>query len=160
MNPIIYALLVVIICPLNLLAADSEKSFDYIPWNIFIIILSGIIGYIVGAVKSFREEKQKAYGEIIPPILKMAYDPQDVLDEKEYSKALAKLWLYGSKNVTRKMEYALKLVHNPTGSDVSKALQEAVVEMRKDIQIFSWQRLKPEDVGHLYTKISKESKKD
>jgi hypothetical protein len=85
-----------------------------ISWNLFFIIFSGILGYFVGAIKSFREEKQKAYGEIIPPILKMAYNPQDTIDEKEYSRALSKLWLYGSKKVTQKMEKALEIMHNPS----------------------------------------------
>lgn len=125
-----------------------------ISWNLFIILFSGIVGYIVGAVKSFREEKQKAYGEIIPPILKMAYNPQDTIDEKEYSKALSKLWLYGSKRVTRKMEKALKIMHNPSTGNVTKALQEAVIEMRRDIQLLPFQELKPEDVNHLYTRIA------
>jgi len=129
-------------------------GIENISWNLFFIILSGIIGYIVGAIKSFREEKQKAYGEIIPPILKMTYNPEDTKDEKEYSKALSKLWLYGSKKVTQKMEMALQIMHTPSMGDVTKALQEAVVEMRKDIQLFSFQNLRPEDVNHLYTRIA------
>jgi hypothetical protein len=153
MKKLISVLLAIVILPSNINALDGGKGSDDIPWSIFLIVLSGIIGYVVGAIKSFREEKQKAYGEIIPPLLKMAYNPQDSRDEKEYSKALAKLWLYGSKKVTRKMEYALELLHNPTRGDVTNALQEAIVEMRRDIQLFSWQTLKPEDVGHLYTRI-------
>jgi hypothetical protein len=125
-----------------------------ISWNLFFIILSGIVGYIVGAIKSFREEKQKAYSDIIPPILKMAYNPQDIIDEKEYSKALSKLWLYGTKKVTKKVEIALQIMHNPSMGDLTKALQEAVVEMRKDIQLLSLQNLKPEQVNHLYSKIA------
>lgn len=134
-------------------ADDGGKDFGSISWNLFFVVLSGVIGYIVGAVKSFREEKQKAYGEIIAPILKMAYHPEDMIDEKEYSKALSKLWLYGSKKVTRKMEKALEVMHDHSKGDVTRALQEAVVEMRKDIQLFSLQSLKPEEVNHLYTRI-------
>lgn len=145
---------IVMILSTNAFAGEAEKGIESISWNLFFIVLSGVLGYIVGAIKSFREEKQKAYGEIIPPILKMAYNPQDAVDEKEYSKALSKLWLYGSKRVTRKMETALKIMHNSSKGDVTRALQEAVVEMRNDIQLFSLQRLKPEDVNHLYTRIA------
>jgi hypothetical protein len=134
--------------------ADIGKGIENISWNLFFIILSGVVGYVVGAIKSFREEKQKAYGEIIAPILKMAYNPQDSIDEKEYSKALSKLWLYGSKGVTRKMEAALEIMHDHSKGDVTRALQEAVAEMRKDIQLSPFQKLKPHDVNHLYTKIA------
>ena len=153
MRLILYAFLINAAWVSNLYADSGEVSGENI-WGIFLIILSGIIGYVVGTVKSFREAKQKAYGDIIPPILKMTYNPQDVADEKEYSSALSKLWLYGSKKVTKKMEKALGIMHNPSTGDVTKSLQEAVVEMRKDIQIFSWQKINPEDVGHLYTGIA------
>ena len=149
----IYAFLIAITWPSNIFAADSAKSQENVLWSIVLIVLSGITGYFVGAIKSFREEKQKAYGEIIPPILKMAYNPQDIKDEQDYSKALTKLWLYGSKGVAQKMEAALKIMHDHSKGNVTKALQEAVVEMRKDIQLWPWQKLKPEDVNHLYTRI-------
>jgi hypothetical protein len=135
-------------------AADTQSCQGNNLWSLFLIILSGVIGYIVGAMKSFREEKQKAYGELIAPILKMAYNPQDVKDEQEFSKALTKLWLYGSKRVTQKMEHAIEIMHNPSRGNITKAFQEAVVEMRKDIQLFTCQNIKPEDVNHLYTRIA------
>jgi len=99
---------------------------------LFFAVLTGIIGYVVGTAKTFREEKQKAYGEILPPILKAAYNPES-LDEKEFNKALCKLWLYGSKNVTRTMEHALEILHNPSKGNITRALQETIVAMRKDI---------------------------
>lgn len=34
-----------------------------------------VIGFYVGLAKPFREQKQKAYGEILPPVVKMASDP-------------------------------------------------------------------------------------
>lgn len=153
MRVLIYAAFILPLWSANALAGDLGKTAENISWNLFFIVLSGIIGYIVGTVKSFREEKQKAYGEIIPPILKMAYNPQDVKDEVEYCKALTRLWLYGSKEVIERMEYALKIIHNPSTGNVTKALQETVAEMRRDIQIFSWQKIRAEDVNHLYTRI-------
>ena len=116
------------------------------------IVLSGIVGYLFGAAKSFREHKHRAYAELLPPIIRMAYDPKSS-NEAEFSQALMKLWLYGSKSVARKMDNAVSLFHHPDRGNAMRAFQEAVVEMRSDIQFWPWQRLKPEDVRHLYTKI-------
>ena len=137
-------------------AVESQENINDndIFFKIFLILISGFIGWAVGYVKSFRDEKQKAYGDILPPILKMVYNPESSVDEKEFSRALSKLWIYGSKTVTQKMENALTIMHDHSKGDVTKALQEAVVEMRKDIQIWPWQKLKPQDVNHLYTRIA------
>ncbi len=55
-------------------------------------VLSAIVGYLFGAAKFFREQKQKAYAEILPPIVKMAFDSRSS-SETEFSRALTKLWL-------------------------------------------------------------------
>ena len=116
------------------------------------VLFSALVGYWAGTAKSFREQKQKAYAEILPPIIKMAYDPQPS-DATEFSRALMKLWLYGSKKVTREMECAVSILHHPERGSVTKAFQEAIVEMRADIQFWPWQKIKPEEVNHLYTSI-------
>ena len=121
-------------------------------------IFTGIIGYLVGACKAFREAKQKAYQEILPPIVKMAYRSRQA-DEGDFCEALSKLWLYGSKTVTKKMDDALYIIHDPTKGDISTALQEVIAEMRKDIQIVPWQKLKPDDVGHIFTRIHQANNK-
>jgi len=125
-------------------------------WVIVIcsVLLSGFIGYLFGVCKSFREAKQKAYQEILPPIIKMAYRSQEA-NEGEFCEALSKLWLYGSKAVTKKMDHAVYIAHDRGRGDISKALQEAVVEMRKDIQVSPLQKLRPEEVNHLFTRITK-----
>ena len=43
---------------------------------------------------------------------------------------------------------------------MTEALQDAIAEMRKDIQFCQWQKLNPKDVNHLYTKISKKKVKN
>jgi hypothetical protein len=145
-----------LLLPTNSFANMIENETGNRLWSILVTaVITGVIGYFIGTIKSFREEKQKAYGEILPPILKMAYNPQDNIDEKEFSKALSKLWLYGSKKVTRRMENALKVMHDHNKGDITDALQEAVVEMRSDLQIWPWQKLEPGDVNHLYTRIAK-----
>lgn len=120
--------------------------------TLLLTLFSALVGYFLGTLESFREEKQRAYGELLPPIIKMAYDPQ-FSDEADFSMALSKLWLYGSKKVTRKMEHALSILHHPDRGNISKAFQEVIVEMRADIQILPWQKIEPEEVNHLYTKI-------
>lgn len=136
---------------------DWIKVFGIL-WKVGIVALpvvfSAIIGYLFATAKSFREEKQKAYSELLPSIVKMIYDPGSS-DEADFSKSLMKLWLYGSKRAARQMERAVSLFHHPEKGDVTKALQEAIVEMRKDIQVWPWQRIRPREVGHLYTKIVK-----
>ena len=118
------------------------------------ILLSAAIGYFFGLAKSFREYKQRAYGELLPPIVAMAYAPNKV-DEAAFSEALMKLWLYGSKRVARKMEDAVSIIHHPEKGSSTKALQEAIAVMRSDIQLWPWQRLNPKDMNHLYTRIAK-----
>jgi ABC-type cobalt transport system substrate-binding protein len=54
----IYVFLIAITWPSNIFAADSGKSQETVLWSIVLIVLSGVIGYFVGAIKSFREEKQ------------------------------------------------------------------------------------------------------
>ena len=154
---VIFLVMVLILGLVNEASASGllGKDFKAAFWTFFFLIISGIIGYVVGTVKSFREEKQKAYGEILPPILKMVYHPQDETDEKEFGRALSKLWLYGNKKVTKKMDRAVSILHNHSRGNIGEALQEAVVEMRKDIQIWSWQMLETNDVKHLYTRIMK-----
>jgi hypothetical protein len=135
-------------------SSSSLQDAGDIYWPIFLILLSGLVGYVLGSIKSFREEKQKAYGAILPPILKMAYHPESTTDEKEFCEALSKLWVYGSKKVAMKMEEALSIIHNPGKGNITEALQRAVVEMRRDVQLWTWQRLNPQDVNHLYSRIS------
>ena len=163
MKSLVMALLLLIIPISNTLAATPGDPEDDLFWKIVLIavsvVLTGIIGYFIGTIKFFREEKHKAYGEMIPPILKMAYHPQDSKDEQEYSRALIKLWLYGSKKVALKMEEALKIMHDPAKGNVTRALQDVVAEARKDIQLWPWQRLNPEDINHLYTRIAGEKDK-
>lgn len=121
--------------------------------NIILIIISGLIGYFLGMLRSFRDAKQKAYQEILPPIIKIAYRSK-YSDEGEYCMALCRLWLYGNKKVTQKMEKALWIVHKPEErGDMAEALKEVIAEMRKDIQIFPWQKIKPDEIGHLFTRI-------
>ncbi len=134
-------------------ASSSPNEGGTFISTILFILVSGLAGYVVGTAKAFREEKQRVYGEIIPPILKMAYHPETSEDEKEFSKALSKLWLYGSKDAARKMNRAVSILHDPQKGDITKAFQEAIAEMRKDIQLLPWKKLDASEVNHFYTRI-------
>lgn len=52
----------------NTLAATPDDPGDDLFWKIMLIVVSvlltGIIGYFIGTIKFFREEKHKAYGEM------------------------------------------------------------------------------------------------
>ena len=120
--------------------------------KILIPLISILFGYWVGRIRSFREQKQKIYLELLPPILQMGYDPKSA-NEEEFSRALSKLWLYGSKDVTKKMERAVSILHKPSRGNLTEAFQNAVVSMRNDLQVWPWQKIEPKDVNHLYTKI-------
>ncbi len=123
--------------------------------NVLIIILSSALGYIIGAVRSFRDQKQKAYTELLPAIIQMAYNPNQA-DEGAFSISLMKLWLYGSKRVAIQMEEAVSRLHHPERElSVTEALQDAIILMRRDIQVNPFQRLRRQDVNHLYTRVIK-----
>ncbi len=128
--------------------------------ELFFLVIGIAGGYLAAVLRTFWEEKQKTYAEILPQFLKVAHAGQKI-DESEFNQALAKLWLYGSKKVAVKMDKAHGIIIKPERGNIAKAFQEAIIEMRNDIQIwhklpssvFRWKRLEPEDVKHLYTQI-------
>ena len=117
------------------------------------ILFSAVVGYLFGAVKSFRDEKQKAYSEILPPVVKMIYNPTED-DEKEFNKALAKLWLYANREVAFKVDKVASILVVPNRGNITEAIQDAIAAMRKDIH-HKWplSRIRPDEVKHLYMRI-------
>jgi hypothetical protein len=127
--------------------------------TIAIALFSALIGYGLGVLKAFREYKQKVYQEILQPILAMAYNMRrGEQEENNFNQALAKLWLYANKDVAKKTDKAVSIIHQPSRGDITASLQEAIAAMRRDIQIFPWQRLNAKEVNHIYTQLS--GKKD
>ena len=116
------------------------------------IILSGVVGYIVGAAKTFREQKLKAYSEILPILVKTAFD-LDNSDQREFNKAILGCWLFASKKVAQKVNDAHKILIKHQRGDCMKALQEVIASMRADIQFWPTQRLKPEEIDHIATRL-------
>ena len=62
-------------------------------FNIFLAIFSGIVGYYIGVAKTFYEGKQKAYSELLPPILRMAFSEELIQDEKDFWLDLLAIWI-------------------------------------------------------------------
>ncbi|OGP69171.1 MAG: hypothetical protein A2170_00855 [Deltaproteobacteria bacterium RBG_13_53_10] len=52
---------------------------------------STLLGYFFGIARSFREEEQRGYREILPAILKVAYHPEKK-EEEDFLKTLSELW--------------------------------------------------------------------
>ena len=119
------------------------------------ILFSGLVGYLIGAVKSFRDEKQKAYGEILPPVVRMAYTNNPTPDdEKEFNKALAKLWLYANREVAFKVDKVASILVDPTRGNKTEAIQQAIVAIRKDIHHkWPFSKIEPDEVKHLYMRM-------
>jgi len=159
-----FFLLVVILVQVSLVFADENASSNNtgdVLLGIFLVVLSGLIGYGVGVLKAFREYKQKVYQEILVPILRMVYkSDRGEQEERDFNQSLAKLWLYANKDVARKTDKAVSILHKPSRGNLGEALQEAVAAMRRDIQIWPWQKIDPSEVKHLYTQLSGQKKDD
>lgn len=114
--------------------------------------IGALIGYLFGAYRGFREAKQKAYQELLPPILQLAFHAGPT-DEAYFNEALCKLWLYGSREVAKKMKTAVSVICDPTLGDLETPLRETVVEMRNDVQRYwqFWKRqsIEPADVVYV-----------
>lgn len=136
--------------------SGSDSILTVVVVTVVAALVSGLVGYEVGVLKAFREYKQKTYQEILSPILTMAYKREKGEQEvQEFNQALARLWLYASKNVAKKADKAISILHDPKRGDLTKALQETIAVMRRDIQIGKWwQKLDPSEVAHLYSQLS------
>ena len=152
---ILFLLLILILIQVSLVFADENATSNNtgdVLLGIFLVVLSGLTGYGVGVLKAFREYKQKVYQEILVPILRMVYkSDRGEQEEREFNQSLAKLWLYANKDVARKTDKAVSILHKPSRGNLGEALQEAVAAMRRDIQIWPWQKIDPSEVKHLYT---------
>lgn len=129
-------------------------------WKIILPILTALLGYVVGTLKSFKEAKYRAYEELLPPIVKFTYRRENTEDEKEFSRALCKVWLFANKRVTNKIENLCKIIHKDITGDETSALQEAINEMRNDIQLWTNEKLDPKKINHIYTIITSEPKRN
>lgn len=124
--------------------------------NVFLVIISATLAYLFGRMKSFREAKQRAYSELLPGILKGVFDAKPI-HEDEFNKSIHLLILYSNKRVFNKMENVLKIIHSKESKareELIESLQEAIAEMRKDIQVLPWQKIDSREIKHLYTKTA------
>ena len=128
-------------------------EFATVILTIGIPILTGFLGFSLGSVRSFREQKHKVYRESLLPILQMIY--AEVKNEEAFNEALNRIWLYGNKRVANKVDHVAAIMIKPQRGNIADACQELIAEMRTDIQIFLWQKIEPKDIRHLYTKVVK-----
>ncbi|MFH1950149.1 MAG: hypothetical protein ABIL06_00885 [Pseudomonadota bacterium] len=118
--------------------------------GISIAIITGIVGFVLGNIKFHREEKYKAYREFLSPIVRFVFKRDN---EDAYNEAQQKLWVFASRRVAKKMDVVASRVIKPERGNVIEALQEMIAEMRNDIQLWSFSRLKPPEIAHIYTTI-------
>ena len=120
--------------------------------TLIIAIIMAVIGFILGNLKFYREEKYKAYREFLSPIVRFVFakDNQD-----QYNEAMQKLWVFASKKVARKMDVVASRVIDSNRGDVIEALQDLISEMRTDIQPWSCSRIKAPEIRHIYAAVSR-----
>jgi hypothetical protein len=115
-----------------------------------IAVITGIIGFVLGNLKFHREEKYKAYRDFLSPIVRFVFEKDNKDADNE---AQQKLLVFASKKVAKKMDIVASRVVSSERGDVVTALQEMIAEMRKDIQPWSYSRIKPPEIGHIYTVV-------
>ena len=131
-----------------MISEDAVKSIQLI----ITIIFTGAISFSIGRAKALIEGKQKVYSESIEPIITRAFKPENVTD-KEVNCAVSKLWLYGSKKVTKSLDRVLRIIIDPTRGDIVEATQKLLADMRRDIQILTCQKLKADEFLHIYQEL-------
>jgi len=120
--------------------------------TVIIAVVTGIVGFILGNIKFHREEKYKAYREFLSPIVRFVFERDN---QDAYNEATQKLWVFASRKVAMKMKIVTSRVIKPERGDVIEALQEMIAEMRNDIQLWSWSRIKPPEISHFYAVVQK-----
>jgi len=121
--------------------------------GLLIALITALVGYWIGSMRFFKEHQLRVYGEVLPVILKYAFDLGDRNDEVEFNKALSKVWLYASKEVAIQLDKAVSCTVDPRRGDFKSELQAAIVAMRKDV-LPKWywvdRSLKKDEVKHYY----------
>ena len=126
--------------------------------TLIVAIITGIIGFILGNIKFYREEKYKAYREFLSPIVRFVFTHDN---EDQYNEAMQKLWVFASKKVAKKMDIVAYIVIDPPNrGNVIEACQDLISEMRTDIQLWSCNRIKAPEIGHIFTTVPKSIQPD
>ena len=121
---------------------------------IIVAVVTGIVGFILGNLKFHREEKYKAYRDFLSPIVRFVFERDN---QDAYNEAQQKLWVFASRKVAKKMDIVASRVIKPERGNPTEALQEMIAEMRNDIQPWSFCRIKPPEIAHIYTVVQKKS---
>jgi len=118
-------------------------------------VVSGVIGYIVGSLKSIRENKLQKYGEMLPKIVAYAYKSEHTSDEtKDFNTWINQASLYANRDSFLKLMKVTQTLTQKGNQDhsLTEAMQAAIVTMRKDLNPW-WlrycNRLEPKEITHL-----------
>ena len=119
-------------------------------------VATAIAGYFAGKLQDFRQRKLKAYEEELPVLIRAVFEPTEVADA-DLSRALVRLWLLASTNAAKRVSKAMGCLVHGEHQDLIRALQEAIVEVRHDIQFWS-DDMQAEDVSHFFINLPKKPK--
>ena len=117
-----------------------------------IALVTGIIGFVLGNIKFHREEKYRAYREFLSPIVRFVFERDN---QDAYNEAQQKLWVFASRKVAKKMDIVAARIIKPERGNPIEGLQEMIAEMRNDIQLWSFSRINPPEIAHIYTTLKR-----
>ena len=123
-------------------------------WYLLSIAIPSAIAYAFGSAKAFKELKQKAYAEVMPPLVRGVFRPGSD-DEVSFNRALTVVSLYGDRRLVSSVFRLVGILHDPSRGDAVRAIQEILAQMRSDTQ--PWPkfggRMKADEFEQLYTRF-------
>ena len=126
-------------------------------WPFLVATFSALIGYWVGTLKNYYEQKQTAMVNVMPNIIRVLLAEEiTTINIEEFNRSLHLMWLFASKPTAKSIDNLLHLIAHPNDGDRIKAAQAAFVQMRKELlpRGFRWASwLRSQDVQHFNFRI-------
>jgi ABC-type cobalt transport system substrate-binding protein len=127
-------------------------------WPLAAAIGSGLLGYWIGTLTTYFEQKQRALADVVPSVFKVALGREvKPTDLDQLNRSLHLLWLYARPKTAKGVDKVLVCAKHPDpksgGKDLIAAAQSAIVQMRKELRpwFLRWtSRLSSEDIKHFY----------
>jgi len=123
-------------------------------------IVTGVVGYLVGAAKAFRQKKIDAYESVVEPFIRASYPERGTNRRKALrglNTALYRMWLFAGRRAALAGDrVATALVHGPE-QKLTRALQDFLSKARQDVQPWPWSWLSwvgPSEIVHFRFKTS------
>lgn len=122
---------------------------------------AGLVGYLVGAAKSFRQKKIEAYESIVLPLIKAHWPEPGKRKEaiEAANKALYRMWVFCSPEAALAGDDVANLLVDPRRGKPIEAMQKFLAEARSDVQPWPWSTLFSIDysaIKHFYLKVPKD----